>query len=354
MKNFYLQNKDFIDKLGFLLLVAGIVFAAVFLMSYVAPFVAGYVISLILSPLVGLLHMKWRIPRGVSAAVLILLTIALIFALGGLLVGRIIDQMAEFSTNIPQYIEGLRVSFDNLAANLGLSLDFESVSERLLAFITGLLQRGAEGGNFLTAIPSAILGIVLAIISAFFFIKDKEFIKAKVVGLFPEKIHYKGGKVRKSLISSLGGYARGQLIIMSLIATICGIGLTVLGSSYSIFAAIGIAVFDIIPIFGAGGILIPWAIFSFIDGNTAFGVGLLVISVACFLARQLLEPRIVGKRIGLHPIVLLMSIYLGITLIGPAGILAGPLVTLLIKIIMETKLQDSDGIAGQTRNDLLK
>jgi len=194
-----------------------------------------------------------------------------------------------------------------------------------------------EGGNFLTAIPGTIFRMFLAIISAFFFIKDKELIREKVAGLFPAQMRQKGQNVRSSLTKALGGWFRGQLIIMSVVGTVCIIGLVVLRSPYAILVGLGIAAFDIIPILGAGGILIPWAIISFVGGNTTFGIGLLAISVLCFLCRQILEPKIVGKRIGLHPIILLMSVYLGVVTLGAIGILAGPFITLVIKIILETK-----------------
>ncbi|MDR2168159.1 MAG: sporulation integral membrane protein YtvI [Clostridiales bacterium] len=344
MKDFYLRNKDFFDRIVLLLVVAGFVFAAVFLMGLIGPFVAGFIISLILNPLVGLIERKWRIHRGIAAAVLILLVIGAIFAVGGWLVGRLLEQMTALVQDIPQYIGGAQEAVtgfrEGLQRNFGLTgirIDFDALFAGLLTFITGLLQGFIEGGNILTAIPGAIFKIILTIISAFFFIKDKELIKRNIYGLFPKKMQRRAGRVRESLLVALAGYVKGQLIIMTFVATICIIGLTIIGSKYSLLIGMGIALFDIIPVLGSGGILIPWAIYSFVSGNTGFGVGLLVIWGICFLTRQFLEPKIVGKRIGIHPIVLLISIYLGITIIGPIGILAGPLITLVIKSILEAQ-----------------
>jgi len=213
------------------------------------------------------------------------------------------------------------------------------VMNNLLAFATGLLQRFIEGGNFITAIPGAILRVLLAIISAFFFIKDKEVIKENLAKLFPENVLHRVRLVRSAIIEALVGYFKGQLIIMGFVSTICIIGLTIIRSPYSLFVGLGIAVFDLIPIFGAGGILIPWAIYSLISGNVSFGIGLLVIYALVVLTRQMLEPRVVGKQIGIHPIMLLIGVYVGITVIGPIGILAGPLIIILIKSIMEAELE---------------
>ncbi|MCL2235996.1 MAG: sporulation integral membrane protein YtvI [Defluviitaleaceae bacterium] len=335
MKELYLRNKSFLDRLGLLLLVVAVVFAIVFLMGYVAPFVAGFVISLILSPLVDLFHRKWRINGGISAAVLILLTIGAIFALGGWLISRLVAEAGALAHSIPEYIASAQASVQNLMDGWGFNVDVEAAFAGLLSFATTLLQSVVTGGNLLTGIPTAILRVLLAIISAFFFIKDKHIIRERVIALFPERIKARGRKVRQSLLYALGGYARGQGIIMSVVATICVAGLFIIGSPYALFVGIGIAIFDVIPIFGSGGIIIPWAIYSFINGNTTFAIGLLAIWGLVFLTRQLLEPRVVGNRIGIHPIILLASIYVGITVLGPVGILAGPFVTLFIKAVLE-------------------
>jgi len=335
VRELYARNKPFFDRLALLLIVVATVFALVFLMGYVAPFVAGFVISLILSPLVDLLHRKWRINRGISAAVLILLTIAAIFALGGWLISRLVEEAGALAQSVPEYMEIAQTSVQNLVNGWGFNIDVELAFAQILSFATNLLQSVITGGNLLTGIPAAVFRVLLAIISAFFFIKDKHIIRERILSLFPERIKSRGRKVRKSLIYALGGYMRGQGIIMSVVAVICVVGLLVIGSPYAVFVGIGIAMFDVIPIFGSGGILIPWAIYSFVSGNTTFAIGLLAIWGLVFLTRQLLEPRVVGNRIGIHPIVLLASIYVGITVLGPVGILAGPLITLIIKAIME-------------------
>ena len=351
MREFYKNNKIFIDKLMLLLIIAAFVVLAVFLAGYIAPFVAGYIISLILSPLVGFLHTKWRIHRGISAAVLILTLIAAIIVLGGLLISRIAAEMAALAQDIPQYFSGAQIIFENAVATIEgilgteLEIDFAVILNQLTTVVTSLLLGTLEGGTFFTAIPIAVIRVLLTIISAFFFIKDKELIKQSVSGLFPRRFVARFHIVRQGILKALVGYVRGQLIIMTYVSTICIIGLTIIRSPYALFIGLGIGFFDLIPVFGAGGILIPWAIYHIIAGNITFAIGLLVIYGVVFLSRQLLEPRVVGKQIGIHPIVLLMSVYIGISAIGPLGIFVGPLVMLTIKTTMEANLASlTDGM----------
>ncbi|MCL2396653.1 MAG: sporulation integral membrane protein YtvI [Defluviitaleaceae bacterium] len=345
MREFYRNNTAFIHKLLLLAGIAVFFVAAVFLAGYVVPFVVGYIISLILSPLVGLVHRKWGINRGVAATVLILALLGIIGVLGTLLVGRVISEMAALVQDIPNYIGSVQALFDNMMisvqnflGNTDFEIDFSVLLNQLLTIITGLLQGALDGGGFFVAIPVAILRTILAIISAYFFIKDKERIKESFVNLLPERLVERGRLVREGLLKALVGYFKGQLIVMAFVSTICVIGLTIIGSPYALFIGMGIAVFDLIPIFGAGGILIPWALYNLLVGNFAFGIALLVIYGIVFLVRQILEPRVVGQQIGMHPLILLISVYVGITTMGPVGILSGPLIALTIKIILESNL----------------
>ena len=338
MYEFYRNNKVFIDKLLLLVSIAAFLALAVFVAGYVAPFVAGYIISLILSPLVTLIHNKWGINRGLLAAVLILGLLTALFFLGSFLLGLLVAEMTAFAADLETYIAAVQMLFENISANieniLGIQLNEIDLS-MLIPLITGLFQGMFEGGGVIAAIPLAILRTIIAIVSAFFFIKDKERIAEGVSRLLPERLVARYHIVRQGLLQALVGYMKGQLIVMGLVSSVCIIGLLIIGSPYALFIGIGIGIFDLIPIFGAGGILITWAVYHFIVGNFSFGIGLMVIYGVVFLTRQMLESHVIGEQIGIHPILLLMSIYVGIFTMGPVGILAGPLIALTIKTTME-------------------
>ena len=108
-------------------------------------------------------------------------------------------------------------------------------------------------------------------------------------------------------------------------------GLTLLGVEYALIMAIVISVVDILPILGAGTVLIPWAIFALISSNTPLGVGLLVLYAVTLVARQFIEPKIVGSTLGIHPLATLASVYLGLKFLGFVGIFVGPMVALLLR-----------------------
>ena len=342
MREFYNNNKIFIDKLLLLISIAAFLALAVFVAGYITPFVAGYIISLILSPLVGIIHTKWRIHRGITAAVLILALLTGLFFLSRFLWGLLVAEMEAFGELAGVYIANAQMLFENIMESIEnmlgteMEIDFGAMLNQLLELIMGLVQGALQGsGNFFAAVPIAILRTVIAIVSAFFFIKDKELIAETIASIFPKPLVARYRIVRSGLLKSLVGYMKGQLMVMGLVSSVCIIGLLIIGSPYAFLIGIGIGIFDLIPVFGAGGILITWAVYHFIAGNFSFGIGLMVIYGVVFLTRQMLESRIVGEQIGIHPILLLMSVYVGIFTMGPIGILAGPLIALTIKTTME-------------------
>jgi len=354
MHKFYSNYKTFIDKLLLLVFIAAFLALAIFVAGYIVPFVVAYIISLILAPLVGIIHAKWGINRGLTTAVLILALLTALFFLGRFLIGLLVYEMAAFAEDIDVYIYNAQVLFENILSNIegflgaGLQIDFDVILGQLPALITGIIQNMLEGGGgFLTAIPATILRVIIAIVAAFFFIKDKQMISENIASLFPERLVARYLIVRQGILKSLVGYAKGQLMVMGLVSSVCIVGLLIIGSPYAFLIGIGIGIFDLIPIFGAGGILITWAVYHFIAGNFSFGIGLMVIYGVVFLTRQMLESRIVGEQIGIHPILLLMSIYVGIFTIGPIGILAGPLIALTIKTTMEADFTESAVVAAE-------
>jgi sporulation integral membrane protein YtvI len=355
MHEFYNNNKVFIDKLLLLVSIAAFLALAVFLAGYITPFVAGYIISLILSPLVNIIHSKWRIHRGLTSAALILALLTALFFLGNFLVGLLLTEIAALAEDIGTYILAAQTLFENIAATIEnvLGIELEQIDlSMLIPLVTGMLQ-GLEGGAFLAAIPLTIIRVIIAIVSAFFFMKDKELIAESIVGLFPKSFVARYRLVRQGLFKALIGYMKGQLIVMGLVSSVCIIGLIIIGSDYAFLIGIGIGIFDLIPVFGAGGILITWAVYHFIVGNFSFGIGLMIIYGVVFLTRQMLESHVIGEQIGIHPIILLMSVYVGVFAMGPVGILGGPLIALTIKTTMEADFTSNAATAAGNRKLLI-
>ena len=112
-------------------------------------------------------------------------------------------------------------------------------------------------------------------------------------------------------------------------------GLLVLGRKNALPLALVIAVVDALPVFGAGTILIPWGVISFLRGSTVLGIGLLVLYALCSVSRAFLEPRFLGKQIGLNPLLTLIALYAGYRLFGILGMILLPFAVILLKQLYE-------------------
>jgi len=137
--------------------------------------------------------------------------------------------------------------------------------------------------------------------------------------------------MKNGVFSSLFKLLTAYLIIMSITFTELLIGLSIIHVKYSIVFAFLICIVDILPVLGTGTILIPWTIYEFIIRDTRMGVSVLTLYIVILVVRQLLEPKIIGHQIGVHPLISLISIYAGLQLLGAIGLILGPIIMIIIK-----------------------
>ena len=109
---------------------------------------------------------------------------------------------------------------------------------------------------------------------------------------------------------------------------------------FPLLAALGIGFVDALPILGSGTVIVPWAVISGLNGDIKLGIALIILYVIILIARQLLEPKIVSNKIGIHPIFTLISMYTGFKFIGIIGLLVGPIIFIVLKNIFENMIDD--------------
>jgi len=137
-----------------------------------------------------------------------------------------------------------------------------------------------------------------------------------------------------SKLSEAGiAYLRSQLIIMAIVAVICVLGLTLMKNEYALLVGVGIAVMDALPVLGSGIVFIPWAIIMLISGKIYAAAFLITTYLICQIIREVLEPKLIGNRIGIKPIFTLISMYIGIKLFSIAGFFLGPVGLVIIVTI---------------------
>lgn len=142
------------------------------------------------------------------------------------------------------------------------------------------------------------------------------------------------GQVIKDTGKGVKGYLKSQLILMAITFIILSIGFTIMEIRNPILISIAISIIDLLPVLGSGIIIVPWSIISFILGNTYLGKGLALIYIILIITRQVLEPKIMGKEIGVRPLYTFLSTIMGSIILGPVGLIVGPLIAVVITSII--------------------
>lgn len=311
------------------------------------PFVIGWLLSVIANPLVKFLEKRLKMVRKHSSMMIIIGVLALIFVGGYFAIAKIGGEVISLLNNLPQIYENTTKEFNQVGDNLQVVFErlpkdsqqqILEVQKDLATYLGSTIGEIGKptmvaAGNFAKNLPSGIISTIMAILSAYFFIADRE----KIIGLINKHTPY---SIRKNieLIShdfgyAVGGYFKAQFKIMFVVAVILLIGFWILGVNYAILLALLISFLDFLPFFGTGTALVPWAVMKFLAQDYKLAIGLMIIYVVSQLVRQLIQPKIVGDSIGLNPLLTLIFLYIGYKIKGMLGmILAIPIGMIFINL----------------------
>lgn len=314
------------------------------------PFVIGWFISLLASPVVRFFEEKLKVRRkGASVIVIVAVlsaVIVLVYAVGSILVREGIS----FINELPMMLEGIRGEFVKVGANLQgiydrLPEDMQNTLYRVGVEMSSYLSGMMEGAgiptfeavsNVAKQIPDIFLGTIMCILSAYFFVADKKYMSDAMQKYLPDSIRYQYNLIRRSFRKAVGGYFKAQLKIEFWIYLLLVIGLLTLHVPYTLLIALGIAFMDLLPVFGTGTIMIPWAVIEILSKNYMMAVGLLIIWCVTQLVRQVIQPKIVGDSMGMDAIPTLFLLFIGYKAAGVVGmILAVPIGIIIVNLYEE-------------------
>ena len=315
--------------------------------KFFMPFVVGWIVSLIANPLVKLLETKMKIMRKYSSVLIIVLVLGVLVGGGYLAVVKIGGQLIAFVEQVPDMYEQIGDNIKNFTDNMsGLYERFpdgmksylitlgDSMGETIGTVVSSIGRPTVTASvNFAKNIPAFLIAMIFTILSAYFFLVEREMIIATGNKITPKGIKEKWHLVAGSLKGALGGYIKAQGKIMIIVAFILFIGFLILKIEFAILFALLIAILDALPFFGTGTALVPWAVFKLIAGDYKGAVGLLIIYAVSQLVRQIIQPKIVGDSIGVNPFLSLILMYIGYKLQGVLGmIFAVPVGVVIINL----------------------
>lgn len=356
-------------------------FAVVFLLYYlflkyafwlVAPFIIAFLVALLLQKPIRIISQKTKIKRSFVGAVsvfLILLVIATVIALAGY---RLVTEFKGLGSyivsrlhDLPELIKSAENWTVGHLAFLPDSIE-KSLIDTIRGFVDNILlyvEKGQlSGGSGFSAdsfdislittplggiistakhIPAILAATLISIIACFFATCDYDSITSLIKNNISEEHEKMIVKTKKLFGDVIGKMIKAYITIIFVTFCEITIGLNVLkiigvyDGGYIVAISICTALLDILPVFGTGTILIPWAIISLFNGNVGLGIGLVVIYALITVIRQILEPRLVAMNVGLPPIVTLAGMYLGLQIFGVIGMFALPITFVMIKVLNE-------------------
>ncbi len=299
------------------------------------PLLIGWLISCIANPFVVFLESKIKIRRKAGTVVVIVAVIAMVSGIGYAVCSVLFRQIYGFVKELPDMWELLVNDLDSFASLANqymggvapnLTEFFNSIAVSIGEAITALpskLDFDTFGGmgTMVGNIANVAISVIMTMLSAYFFIADREWLYRALDKIVPKSIAQKYDVFYRSLKQAVGGYFKAQLRIEVWMYLLMLLGLTVLQVRYALLIALLIAVIDILPFFGSGAVLVPWAIVTALSGDYMRAVGFLIIWGAGQLFRQLIQPKIMGDSIGMEPIPTIILLFIGYKMAGVIGML---------------------------------
>lgn len=333
----------------FLVSLLLVIFSLPKLLVFFMPFVVAWIIAWIATPIVRFVERHLRLKRKTSMVFVVVAIISGVIAVIYNVVIYLGRLVVSFLADLPQMWESVRMEaqgmfqilfnlLDKLPGEGTTALeDFLSNSGDYVGEMMSSLSAPTISavGSIASKVPDIIIFTIMCVIATYFFVVEREMIFQKVYNITPKGIRKVWSIVKKCVVVSIGGYFKAQFKIEIWIYLLIFIGLTILNVKYAIIIALGIAILDLLPVFGTGAVLWPWTLIEFINGDYFSTIGLLLIWGISQLVRQFIQPKFVGETLGVHPIPTLFLLFAGYKLSGVFGMIIavplGILVTTLYK-----------------------
>ena len=336
-------KKSFIISFIFAALVGLIIYiSGKFLFQYLFPFVIAAIIAWFVQKPAKYLSERTRFKRGTCAAVLSVFiyigaALILFFAFSGIvsafrgLMGEV-PAILEF---LEEFVLKLKNSFSVILSGISeeLSHQVNDIALSMLANVKARISNGFSGmaASLASRLPSFLFSSIVTLVAGCFIAKDFEQLSRFIRELLGEKIFGNIIKIKYIVVTSVLRLLKGYLILMIITFSELTVGFFIMGISYAPLLALLISFVDLLPVFGTGTVLIPWSIAEFISGNTGRGVGIVLIYITVSVVRNFLEPKIIGKQMGINPLFTLIAMFAGLKIFGFLGLVLFP-VTLIVVI----------------------
>ncbi len=342
-------QKNLIIKAVFYALIIGLIFLSFKLFfGPLLPFLLAVALVLSLQPLVTFLHRKFKIKRNPVSVALVLTVYIVTIGITVWLARMLYIQLTDILSSSPTYFDTITAELTAIMNRISLILGkmpdigngwLKDIPHTALKSAVEKLGVGATevATNFAAGIPSFLLSAAVMIIASIYIAKDYTAFIEYMHSIVPKKIIQKFINIKKTVLSRVAKLLKGYLLIIIITFFELFVGLSVLNVKYALIIATATALIDILPVLGSGTVLIPWAVFSALSGNPSRAIGLATLYVLITTIRNIIEPKIIGAKLGIHPVFSLAITFLGLKLFGAVGIFLAPVIAVAVKSLLELK-----------------
>lgn len=342
-------------RLGVVLffLCVGILFL-LYVTPLLIPFIIGLAIAIVLEPFVGMLETRTGLPRWLASGFTIMIFFLLFLLTIAFFVIEATVELMQLSQVLPEHMNGLLLFVTNLLPEERIMDFFERVQNWYDGLSPGY-QNQVEGNlkgwfnnageialrimqnviNFLIhivmSLPNIITILIVSIISSFLISKDYKQLVHYVRSWIPQPVQTSIGRIYFDLRKALSGFLKAQLTLVTITSMIVILGLNLMNMDYAITIGILVGLIDLLPYLGTGIIFLPWILYLYFTKQFGLVISLSILYGVVIIVRQILEPKILSKHVGINPLAALISIFVGLKLFGFLGMFFGPLMVVLLQ-----------------------
>lgn len=332
----YLSKRHWI----LILLTITLLIAGYYLLPVSVPIIVAFITALFLNPSIRWMQFRFRVKRRLAVIIVYILFLILIGIMGSYVVTKAVTQVVNFSENAPTYFNQMESFSTKWQADINrftadLPQNFvdevkESIQDTLKNFKTKITDTlNIENiASWVAKIPDLLVSFLVYLISLFLFMLELPRLKTKAYERLTDETAEKVRFMNARLSYVVFGFLKAQFLVSIIIFIVSLIGLLYIAPKVAVIMSLFIWMIDFIPIIGSIAILAPWGIYMLLAGEIVMGTQLAVLAFILLTIRRTVEPKVMGRHIGLSPLATLIAMYLGLQLIGIMGFILGPLLVI--------------------------
>jgi len=328
-KGFLTQSLKFI---GFWVAVGALIMLVGHYIYLFLPFLLAFIMTAAINPLRNLLVRKARLPHGVAVATAMIVEIGGLGVIIALLVLRMIKEIRYIYINWPYYNDLLQHFFNHWLTKIEIyylklpGTNIDTIKSTVNEFINTIPAALANILSTAAKIPEIIIVIVIALVATFFMSYGSKRYLSQILDIFPLEWREHISELGRDFSRAFAGFIRAEFIIFLITWFLSIAGLLIIHSKYAIVIGTITGIFGILPVLGVGIVLVPWSVLAYISGHSLFAVELLLLTTVITILRHIIEPKILGDNVGLDPLFVLVSMYIGLASTGVIGLILGPFI----------------------------